>query len=689
MPKKELLLEIGTEEIPSGYIQKALDQLSDKLIASLKESRLIIDNNVIIKKCATPRRMCAHLQGILDKQFAKTDFIFGPPINIAKDNAGKWTGAAIGFAKKNNIDIKHLIEKADEKGVKKAYAEISLPQENASGILQNLLPALICNLNFPKSMKWIPESGLKYARPLRWIVCLLNKDIIPIKIENIPTGSVTFGHRFLSKDKEINIKSADFAKYENILEKNGVIVDQEKRRQLIKSKILEKVSTVIDERLLDEVTFLTEFPSAILGDIPEEFVNAIPQEVLETCMKHHQRYFSVVDAGNERLLPYFVSITNGAGDEKIVKKNNERVLNARLSDAAFFFCEDTKKTLINRFDELKDVVFQKDIGSYYDKANSMLKLSDKISKQLKLDKKQKHNLDKAIKLCKVDLITNMVYEFPELQGIMGGIYSKINGEDEETCFAVYTQYALIPAKQVVPDLLKIIDRLDTLISSFNIGTQVTGSSDPYGLRRCAYTIVDLIHTNNFKIDLFKIFDDMKKEQRERLIAFFKDRIKYYLSEQNIKSDVVEAVLMANIDDFDINELLIKAKSIAEFMSKGDFSGFSILCARVINIISQAQEKKIDYSFFDEKLFEKDEEKILFKQYKEIKDKFKFYLDKSEYENAFKQILLMEKNIHNFFDNVMVMVDDEKVRSARLNLLNNIGQMFLQIADFRRVQGSGS
>jgi glycyl-tRNA synthetase beta chain len=713
MKTKDLLLEIGVEEIPSAYTEKALEDLTQKFGSALFTSRLSLkldSYRELSTSYATPRRLFLHLKNLPEKQYEKTEEIFGPPVTIAKDATGEWTKAAEGFANKNNIKLENLTIKKDEKGVKKVFAQVVLPQKDIKEIIPEIITEIISKFSFPKSMRWLQGSGFRFARPIRWIVCLLDKEIINFNIEGIKSSNITFGHRFLSKNKEIKILSSDVNTYKKLMKKNGVIVDHKERKEFIKTSIIKtakKVSKnidenmIVDEVLLNEVTFLTENPKVILGSFNQKYLE-LPADLLETSMKHHQRYFPIIEK-NSKLQPAFISVTNGAGDEKIIKIGNERVLTARLSDAEFFWKEDTKQKFEDKLDLLKTMLYQKDIGSYYDKTISTLNIGKKLSKLINLNKNKVSYLEKAILMSKIDLVTNMVYEFPELQGKMGGIYLKVNKEPDVIGFAVYDQYNpvagddkynLFPEKDIIiADLLKITDRLDTLISAFKIGAKVTGSSDPYGLRRAVRSVISIIYTNKLDFNLKEFFNDLEKETSLKLENLFKEQIKSLLIHfderyqvDEVKYDIVDAVLSVSDKTININNIISKANAIKQVgKTQGtSFDNTLLLFARVLNILNQAKAKQIDFSFFDEKLLTDSCEKKLYNKFKAIEQKTNDYIIKREYKKALEELSNLKDYINDFFDKILIMDKDEKIRSTRLYLLNSISKLFLSIADFSKI-----
>lgn len=505
MATNRLLIEIGVEELPASYIKPAAQGFAKSLAEALRAERLL-ESNAVVETRATPRRLMTYIEGLSLQQSAACEDLFGPPLKAAKDGEGQWSKAALGFAKKNDVSVDSLSVQKDEKGIEKLFISKQLPQSSASDVLSSLLPELIRTIKTPKTMRFVPFAPLRFARPIRWLVALLNKDVISFDLDGIASGRTTYGHRFATHNESLELPGADLDFYERQLTSLRVISDPEKRKKVIRNLLEDATKQltespdwdqIMDEALLETVTYCVEWPDIVVGEFNHDFLT-IPKDVPITSMKHHQKYFPVIDC-KKGLLPQFLSITNGVGCKDNIATGNERVIAARLADAVFFWKEDLKKTLEQRYPDLKAMTYHKDIGSYYDKTEATRKLGQSMAETLSWPQSKQQLLDRAIMLSKVDLLTNMVYEFPELQGLMGGEYAHIAQEPSEVIKALQQQYSLEPVEGDVANMLIAADRLDTLQQAFRIGTKVTGSSDPYGLRRAALTLIQVLHQNAWPI----------------------------------------------------------------------------------------------------------------------------------------------------------------------------------------------
>ena len=544
-------------------------------------------------------------------------------------------------------------------------------------------------------MKW-GGKNLRFARPIRWIVSLFNDRIVSFDLEGIPVGNRTNGHRFLGR-KNIEIKSVD--EYFDVLKDNYCIVDQKKRKEIIKygSEKLAKEkggNVLLDEELLDEVTNIVEYPTPIIGRIKEEYLK-LPKDVIITPMKEHLRFFPVVNDKN-RLLPYFITVRNGNEEHiETVIRGNEKVLGARLEDAKFFYYEDIDVPLENYVEKLKYIVFQEKLGTLYDKTIRVQKLAIKIGEYLEVGEETRKNIERAAYLSKADLVTKMVDEFTELQGKMGMEYAKQSGENEIVSAAIYEQYLPRFAGDELPTttagaILSIADKLDSIVGSFAIGIQPTGSQDPYGLRRQALGIINVILDKKLNLNLGDIIDfalyiyveenglvfDYKSVKGD-IIQFFNGRIKNMFIDMGIRYDIVDGVISTGIDD--AYDLKIRADKLNEYLNKEGLTEVLSTFNRVINLAEKSKSTEVKRDLLVE-----EEEIELYEAFNSIEEKVLAWLNKKEYAKALEQFIVLKEPVDNFFDHVMVMVEDESIRENRLNLLGKISKTMLMICDLSKL-----
>ncbi|MGC2423876.1 MAG: glycine--tRNA ligase subunit beta, partial [Nitrospirota bacterium] len=494
MMPKELILEIGTEEIPAGFIPKALaamEELADKM---LSDARLTHGK---IKAMGNPRRLFLHVEGLSERQPDEVRVVTGPPKRAAFDAAGKPTKAAEGFAKGQGVPVQELKIIDTDKG---EYISVTVEEKGAeaSAVLAELLPKLILAIPFAKSMRW-GNREIKFARPIHWILALFGGEVVHFELDGVKSGELTRGHRFLSPG---SFRVKDFVSYIHQTRDNYTIVDPDVRREMVRHQVDQAASSINakalpDEGLLEEISFLVEYPVAVLGSFDREFL-MLPKEVLVNSMREHQRYFALTDSKGV-LMPNFITISNTkAEDMEVVRAGNERVLRARLSDAKYFYEHDLTRTLADRVEDLKKVTFQIKLGTTYEKVTRVVKLAEYIAGELYKDEKIVKDASRAAYLCKADLVTGMVYEFPNLQGTMGGEYAVKTGESEEVAKAVTEHYRPRFSGDLVPSTpagtaVSMADKIDTIAGIFSIGKAPTGSEDPYALRRSALGIISMIY----------------------------------------------------------------------------------------------------------------------------------------------------------------------------------------------------
>jgi glycyl-tRNA synthetase beta chain len=679
MATNRLLIELGVEDLPSSYIDAAVKDFANHLSGSLKEERLI-GEGVSYTCYSTPRRLTIYIEGIEKIQKGKTEDIFGPPLKSAKDKEGGWSKAALGFAKKNRLDIENLETCTDARGVEKLFCSKTLPTELAIQVMERILPKIIRNIKFPKSMRFIPFTNFRFARPLRWILALWNKNVIPIDIHGIVSDRITYGHRFLDHNQSISISEANKETYIQTLIDHHVMADSSQRRKHIISLLTEQckkltdspdTEAILDKELINTVKNCIEWPALVVGSFNEKYLK-IPDEVPIISMKHHQKYFPIIDK-NKGLQPYFLSITNASGKPNLIKIGNERVISARLADALFFWTEDLKKPLADRYEELKTMMYQKEIGSYWNKTESTRALAKTLLKQVSLRTSEVEAIDRAIMLSKIDLITHMVYEFPELQGIMGGKYSQEAGESPEVSLAISKHYSQKATPSPVSNMVILADRLDTLQQAFCIGTKVTGSSDPYGLRRCAITIIHVLIHTGWNISIHNLA--VKRFIAERLRVYAQDIL-------SIRYDLVDAILARSTVSLNVSDTVEKMKALQDRLEKDSkFEELMLFCARISNILKQAADKQVLTGTFDVEICVKSQEKELAKKVLKLGKTQKALWDDQNYTAILENLTLLQKDVKSFFKEVMVMVEDKKIRNNRLQLLTQIEDSFKNIADF--------
>ncbi len=568
-----LLFEVGVEELPSRFVSSTLEQIKNNLTKLFNDNRIVFDD---IETYGTPRRLTFVVKGISDRQSNLEEEVKGPSKKIAVDADGNFTKPALGFIKSKGLKEEDVYFKQVGKD---EYIFGTIKQEGieTSEVLKTILPEAVKAVTFPKAMHW-GGKNMRFARPIRWMVTLLNDEVLEVNLEGIVSSNVTKGHRFLG-EKEFTVNSLE--DYYEKLEKNYVILDQNKRKELIKNQCIEVANSLggeveFDDDLLEEVTHLVEYPTAFYGEFDSAYAN-LPKEVVTTPMKEHQRYFPVVKDG--KLLPNFIAVRNG-NDYKIdvVKAGNEKVLVARLEDALFFYKEDTKKNLESYIEKLKTVVFQAKLGTVYDKTLRIEKLSSDILESLNLNY-IKEDVIRAAKLCKADLVTGMVFEFTELQGIMGREYAKVGGENEVVSEAIFEHYLPRFAGDILPETkagiaLSIADKLDSIAGFFAIGIQPTGSQDPYALRRQALGVLSILMDKKLDVNLkdlvnhalnnYNNLEFNKEEVSTQIMEFFKERIKNLFRDLGIRYDVIEAVLSSEISD--ISDMHTRAVELNNWLS---------------------------------------------------------------------------------------------------------------------------
>ena len=684
------LLEIGVEELPAAYIGNALEQMKKNAIKLFKEEKVKYED---IEVYATPRRLTMIVKNIEENKGVEQLKIKGPTKRISFDDNGNPTKALLGFMKSQNVDQSD-IDIIDFKGEEYVYASVTKEAKSLVEIIQLNMADFIKSINFPKTMRW-GGKNIRFARPIRWIVSILDDQIVEFDLEGIPISNITKGHRFLGSS---NIEIDHVLNYMDLLRENYVIVDQEERREIIEfgseQLVREKGGRILkDEDLLEEITHLVEYPTPLIGKIKEEYL-ALPIDVVATPMKEHLRYMPVVD-DNNRLKPYFITIRNG--DEQyldIVTKGNEKVLGARLEDAKFFFEEDTKSPLEDYVDNLKTITFQEKLGTLFDKTLRIQKLSEKIGDYLEVGEQTKDNLNRSSYLSKADLASKMVIEFTELQGKMGMEYANVSGENEIVSLAIYEQYLPRFSDDELPSttagsILSITDKLDTIAGLFAIDIKPTGSQDPFALRRSALGIINIIIDKKLNLPLKEIIDyalyiyveenglafDYNKTKNQ-VLEFFRGRIRNMFLDLDMRYDVIDAVLNSKTDD--IYDIKIRIDKLNEWLNNKDAEGILNSFNRISTLAEKTESSEVKRDLLDK------EELQLYDNYNSIEERFITNIKRKEYNKALDILASLTESIDDYFENVMVMVEDEEIKENRLALLRKIYDSMLMVCDLSKI-----
>lgn len=664
---KDLLFEIGAEEIPAGFMPNILGQLKTLAETKLNDAHLPFES---IATYGTPRRLALIVKGLGDTSAEISERHKGPSASIAYDADGNPTKAAIGFARGKGLDVADLVV---EDGY--IYAETKTAGVPAKDIVTDMLPQLITGLNFPKSMHW-GNLDAKFVRPVRWLVALLDEEVIPVEFATVKSGNVTRGHRFLGAD-EITIKNA--ASYVDTLKENFVMVDQDARRELISKQLHDiaaskNASIVWDDDLLEEINYLVEWPTALCGGFEESYL-ALPDAAIITPMKDHQRYFPLVDQDG-KLLPMFLTVRNGSDHSiEVVQAGNERVLRARLDDAKFFFNEDRKKPLIDRQDGLTKIVFQEGLGNLADKTERLLTLGRVFSEECELHEDARVVLERATELAKTDLTTGMVTEFTELQGVMGKEYALLDGESPEVAEAIFEQYLPRFAGDVLPQteagkVLSIIDKIDNIVATFSRGLIPTGSQDPYALRRQTIGILNILLNSEWNISLRPIIvesmnllnvpADKQDELLGQVEEFITLRLKNIFLDREVPHHVIDLLLSNNELSVADAEGLVKALLANRIDENVELvQAFT----RMYNLV-----KDVTYTGVDESLLKEDAERTLYEMATKASEASIDAWDKNDYDAVVAVPATLVPAINTFFEDVMVMDKDEAIKANRLQLV---------------------
>ncbi|GGA20526.1 glycine--tRNA ligase subunit beta [Paenibacillus physcomitrellae] len=690
MPK-DLLFEIGLEETPARFIRAAMDQLKDRTVKWLDASGI---QHGAVEAYATPRRLAVLVKEVAEKQEDVEEEVKGPSRKIALDENGNWSKAALGFARSQGVEPEQFTFR-ELGGVEYIYVTKNTKGVYTADVLPEGLLGILTSMTFPKNMRWA-SYDFKFVRPIKWLVALFGQDIVPVSIAGVESSNVTRGHRFLGSEAVIT----DPATYLDVLRKQHVIADTEERQKLIVDQIKKLAAEkgwniAVKEDLLEEVLFLVETPTVLVGTFEESFLN-IPQEVLITSMREHQRYFPVLDDQGS-LLPFFVTVRNGNAESlDVISKGNEKVLRARLSDAKFFYEEDQKLAIKDALSKLETIVFHEELGTIGDKVRRIRRIADSLAAKLNVDSSVRETASRGAEICKFDLVTQMVYEFPELQGVMGQDYARKAGEPQAVADVVFEHYQPRFAGDNVPAslagaIVSIADKIDTMVGCFSIGIIPTGSQDPYGLRRQAQGIVQIVLEHKLEINLSDIFalgieahEELRGLKRpasqisQDMSEFFSLRVKKILSD-DLRYDIVDAVIAAGYDD--VVSVVKRGNALAAAVNgQEDFK----TTVESFNRVSNLAAKAVSAEKVRSDLLTESSEQALYEAWQSVSGGYQQALEHKEAQQALDTLSGLKAPITTFFDSVMVMAEDEQIRNNRLALLAAIDGDLKAFADFSKL-----
>lgn len=690
MRKESFLLEIGTEEIPARFISPALTQFAETAAAEMKQARLAYEE---IKVFGTPRRLALLVLGLAEKQQALAEKKKGPAAKAAYDAAGKPTKAAQGFARSQGVAVEELFTE-DVAGVPYVFTVRNEAGQDVQTLLPGLCERLIRSLSFPKPMFWYSKD-VRFARPIRWLTALWGSVPIHFSFAGLTASDVTYGHRFLAP-QAVRLTAA--AAYPQVMQQNFVMADLQERKTKIAALVQEAATelgghSVLHEDLLEEVVNLVEYPGVVAGEFAREYL-AVPPEVLITAMRTHQRYFPVFGA-DHKLLPYFITISNGTREEYAanVRAGNERVLRARLADARFFFEEDRKRPLTAYVDKLDDIVFMEPLGTMKQKTNRTVELVQKLAQELNVDVSVQKTAQRAAFLAKADLMTQMVSEFPELQGTMGMHYARLSDESEAVATAIDEHYAPRFAADAPPAtlpgaLVALADKMDTLAACFALNLIPTGSQDPYALRRSATGVVAALFAHRLPITIERLSElaltglnaHLKQPLAEvtaQLADFMLQRVRYAFAEQGLRYDVIDAVLAGSAHD--LPALQQRAEVLQAKLASPELERVLIPFTRVANLVRTESSTPVAPD-----LLTAAAEQELYQALLAAKENVQAAAGRGDFTAVFTALTPFYQPIEDFFADVMVMAEDLTVRENRLALLTEVKKLFLTLGDISRI-----
>ncbi len=694
----DLLLEVGTEELPPGDIGPAMAQLGDAIAAALKELRL---ESGALTTYATPRRLAVHVKDVADRQRPDERRVRGPAATAAFDSQGRPTPAAQGFARSQGVPVESL-EMVEETGGRRYVVAVKKEQGNhATDVLPGPIAAAITNLTFTKTMRW-GSGDTRFARPIRWLIALLGTQVLPLEVAGVRAGRTTYGHRALAPGPRPIRRPDD---YVAALAAAKVMVDPAQRRKSIQQQALRleeqvKGRVLLDPRLLQETVMSVEYPYALRGAFDRGFLS-LPREVLVTVMQHHQKYFPVEDA-QVRLLPVFIAVRDGgATHAATVRQGHEWVLAARLADAKFFFQEDRKKRLEEYVPWLDGLVFQAQLGTIGDKTRRLVALSKALASLVPLDGRTAESLERAAFLCKADLVTRLVGEFPELQGTIGQIYASLDGEATDVARAIGEHYRPVGAGDSAPKthlgaLLGLLDKSDTLVGAIGAGLMPTGSQDPYGLRRAAQGVVEIVLMLRLRLHLLKFLEQVRTQYTlqnlpgdkarpaaglsgapEQVIELLRQRVRSTLIERGIRYDVADAALAVSGDD--LLGAASRAEAITAIATRPEFASLYVAYDRASRILGRAAADGIDPA-----LFEAPVERTLYETVQRVEQPVAQAAGGGDYGAALERLQPLVRPVNQIFDDVLIMAPDPRVRANRLALMRSVVDVFRHVADFSKI-----
>ena len=687
---KDFLVELGTEELPPTQLKKLSDAFTQGIVAGLKEAGL--NDGIEVISYAAPRRLAVMVKNLAEKQQDRDEVIYGPPANIAFDADGKPTKAALGFAKKSGASVEDLSEENGKLKISRRIAG-QATTELLAGIIQTSLE----KMPIAKRMRW-GSSRIEFVRPVQWLIMLFGSDVVNGEVLGLSAGNTSRGHRFHA-NKEITISSP--AQYQQAMRDAFVIVDYNERKESIRAQVKAKGEEVggianIDEDLLDEVTGLNEWPTALAGNFDEDFLR-VPSEALISSMKEHQKYFHVEDKEGQ-LKPIFITLTNiESKDPQQVIEGNEKVIRPRLADAAFFWDTDRKNTLESRYEKLSTILWVNKLGTLQAKTDRIIGLADKIASAINADNAL---AQRAAKLCKTDLLTDMVYEFTDLQGIAGTYYAQGDGEHADVCAAMQEQYMPAFAGDELPvtqagTCVALADRMDSLVGLFGLGQIPTGSKDPFALRRASLGVLRILVEKNINIDLGQLIDwaldskweialteEAKADTKATLMEYMLDRFSAWYKDQGIATEVFQSVRALGITNaLDINN---RVQAVNAFSSMNEAQALAAANKRVSNILAKNGGDAVSAEI-NSALLTEDAEKTLAEQVAAKQTQVQPLLADAKYKEALASLADLRAAVDAFFDNVMVMAEDEAVKTNRLALLKQLQGLFIAIADISLLQ----
>ncbi len=686
----DLLFEIGSEELPAGFILPAAAQLEKLFSEKMSALGLAFSG---IRQFATPRRLAIVASGVVDRQQDNEEVLLGPSQKAAFDGDGKPTRAAEGFARSKGVNVDDLELVETSKGT---YLQLrrKVVGRRTSELLPSLLREIIIELSFPKSMKWGANQH-SFARPIQWIVALYGNQVVKLEHEGIVSGNRTCGHRFMAPD---SVEITNIAAYEDLLRSIDVIGEFEARKGEVLKEIRSAVSEVdfsvkadvaVDEGLLETVTNLVERPFGVCGQFDEKFLQ-VPDDVLITSMRVNQKYFPVVKKDGS-LLPAFVAVNNTKVlNPELTREGHERVLRARLEDAFFFFQSDKKRKLESRVDDLAGVIFQAKLGTVKEKSERVVKLSRMLAEMFEPELVE--DACRAALLCKADLTTDMVGEFPSLQGIMGSAYAAHDGENEKVVAAITEHYMPLRSGAELPPsavgaLVGMADRIDTIAGCFGIGQTATGTADPFGLRRLSLALIHILRDRAYHLDLSNLFSkslalygdrvDGSAETVAQIVQFVQGRFVNDCVRKGVEQSAVEAVV--SVQFVDVIDCLQRISAFEEIRQDQSFDLLAGSFKRIRNIIKDSDDAEVSPD-----LFQEEAERELYKVYRELKELGKEKLGNGDYRGFLTEMLRLKEPVDRFFDDVMVMTEDQALRSNRLNLLTAINTLILEVGDISKM-----